>query len=156
MSFGFSGLHWGGRAADAGLLVIRIGIGVSMLAFHGWAKITGGPERWAKIGTAMPDFGVGGFPVVWGFLAGLAESLGSVLLIFGVFFRPAAAMLAFTMMVAATRHLGMPAGAPNAGWSGASHALELLCVYVGLFLIGPGRLALWPSVRWAPKQSRLE
>jgi putative oxidoreductase len=50
-------------------------------------------------------------------------------------------MLAFTMFVAMLVHLNMPADSPSAGWSGASHAIELLIVYVGLFLIGPGRYA---------------
>lgn len=140
----------GGRSADAGLLVIRLGVGVSMLALHGWGKITGGPELWAKVGTAMPDFGLGGLPVFWGFMAAMAESLGSTLLILGLFCRPAAAMLAFTMLVAALRHLGMPPGSANAGWGGASPALELMSVYLGLLLTGPGRLALVPAWRKRP------
>ena len=135
-----------GGYTDLGLLVIRIGVGVSMVVFHGWAKLTGGPERWEKIGAGMSNLGIDFLPVFWGLMAGLSESLGSVLLILGAFFRPAAGVLAFTMIVAALRHLNMPADAPNSGWSGASHALELLCVYVGLALTGPGKYSLGP--RW--------
>jgi hypothetical protein len=40
------------------------------------------------------------------------------------------------------RHLSLPPDANNAGWSGASHAMELFAVAVGLFLTGPGRFAI--------------
>ncbi|HCA99259.1 MAG TPA: DoxX family protein, partial [Porphyromonadaceae bacterium] len=34
---------------QAGLLLLRVGIGVSIF-FHGLPKITGGPETWTAIG----------------------------------------------------------------------------------------------------------
>ena len=131
-----------GGGLDLGLLLIRLGIGVSMLLFHGWGKITGGPETWHRLGENMSLLRIRFAPVLWGFMGSLAESLGSVLLLLGLFFRPVAALLAFTMFVAVLRHLNLPDDAPNAGWKGASHALELLSVYVGLLLVGPGRYAL--------------
>lgn len=127
---------------DVGLLVVRLGIGFSMLAFHGWGKITGGPELWGRVGGSMANLGIGFAPTFWGFMAASAESIGSALLILGVLFRPAAAVLAFTMLVAVIRHLSIPAGEPGAGWNGASHALELFAMYVGLLLTGAGRYAL--------------
>lgn len=127
---------------DLALLVVRLGVGVSMLVFHGWAKIVGGPEVWERVGGAMGNLGIHFFPVAWGFLAALAESGGSILLILGVLTRPAAAMLACTMIVAVLRHLSLPAEEPGSGWKGASHALELLAVYVGLLLAGPGLFSL--------------
>ncbi|GJM45338.1 MAG: quinol oxidase [Gemmatimonadota bacterium] len=127
---------------DLGLLIVRLGVGLSMAILHGWGKITGGPELWAKIGGAMGNLGLAFAPAFWGFLAAFAEFGGSILLILGVFFRPAAAMLAFTMLVAAGHHLSLPAGEPGAGWNAASHALELLAVYLGLLLTGPGRHTL--------------
>jgi putative oxidoreductase len=129
-------------AADAGLLAIRLGIGTFMLVLRGWSKITGGPEFWAQIGKSMELVGITFAPAAWGFLASFAESGCSVLLILGVLFRPAAAMLAFTMLIAGSYHLSLPAGDPNGGWNSASHALELGCVYVGLLLTGPGRFTV--------------
>ncbi len=132
--------------SDLGLLILRLGIGLSMLIFHGWGKITGGPERWEGIGGQMANLGVDFFPVFWGFMAAFSEFFASALLVVGVFFRPAALLLIATMFVAAIRHLSLPAGEPGAGFSGASHALEFLTVYVALFLMGPGRYkltALW-------------
>jgi len=127
---------------DFGLLVARVGIGLSMLIFHGYGKLTGGPETWTKIGANMELLHVAWFPVAWGFMAAFAESVGSCLLIVGVLFRPAAFVLAFNMFVAVLRHLSMPDDNPNAGWSGASHALELLCVYLCFLFTGPGRFSL--------------
>jgi putative oxidoreductase len=130
---------------DLGLLAIRIGVGASVLLFHGWGKITGGPQRWAAIGANMGNLGVHMAPAFWGLAAALAESLGSTLILLGLFTRPAAAALAFTMLVAMTRHLSLPEDAANAGWAGASHALELFAVYLGLVLLGPGRFSLRPG-----------
>jgi putative oxidoreductase len=110
-----------------------------MLVFHGYGKVTGGPEMWARLGGSMQNLGIGFAPTLWGFMAAFAEFFGSILLILGVLFRPAAALLAFTMFVAIVRHLSLPAGEPGAGWMGASHALELFAVFVGLLLAGPGR-----------------
>ncbi|MBD3297991.1 MAG: DoxX family membrane protein [candidate division Zixibacteria bacterium] len=131
---------------DLGLLVLRLGIGLSMLIFHGWGKLSGGPERWEGVGSQMANLGIDFFPVFWGFMAAFSEFFGSALLVLGVFFRPAALLLIGTMVVAAIRHLSLPAGEPGSGFSGASHALEFLTVYVALFLSGPGRYklsALW-------------
>ena len=127
---------------DLGLLIIRLGIGLSMLLFHGYGKLTGGTSTWEAVGSHMKNLGITFFPVFWGLLAALAESVGSLLLVLGVFFRPATLALVFTMLVAALRHLTLPAEAPGAGWSGASHALELLAVYLGLLAAGPGKYRL--------------
>jgi len=125
---------------NLGLLFIRLGVGFSMLLFHGYGKISGGPETWEKLGANMGTLGLDFFPVFWGFMAAFAEFFGSLFLILGILFRPAAALLAITMLVAVTRHLSLPPDAAGAGWSGASHALELLAVYVGLLAAGPGKL----------------
>ena len=145
MAFGKTGAALA-RHADLGLLVIRLGVGLSLLLFHGWGKITGGPERWERTGREMANLGIRFYPVFWGLMAALAESLGAVLLMLGLFFRPSAGVIAFTMFVAALRHLNLPADAPNSGWSGASHALELLAVAIGLVFLGPGKYSLAP--RW--------
>jgi putative oxidoreductase len=127
---------------DLGLLVIRLGIGLSMFTFHGYGKLTGGPELWAGVGGGMQNLGITFLPALWGLLAALAESVGSILLMVGVLFRPAATLLAFTMIVAVLTHLNLPVDDPRAGWQGASHALELLAVYIGLLLAGPGRYGI--------------
>ncbi|MGI9533833.1 MAG: DoxX family protein [Thermodesulfobacteriota bacterium] len=127
---------------DAGLLVIRVVIGLSLMVFHGYSKIKGGPEVWTEVGNDIGVLGIKFFPVFWGFMAGFAEFFCSFFLILGVLFRPATILLSFTMLVAVIVHLNLPPESPAAGWSGASHALELLAVYVGLFFTGPGKYKL--------------
>ena len=127
---------------DAGLLIVRVVIGISMMLFHGFSKIKGGPEAWENIGKDIGVLGINFLPVFWGFMAGFAEFFCSFLLILGVLFRPAAVLLAFTMIVAILVHLNLPPESPAAGWKGASHALELLAVYIGLFFTGPGKYKL--------------
>jgi len=129
-------------APNLGLLLVRLGVGLSVLIFHGYGKITGGPELWEKIGGNMKVLHITFLPVMWGFMAGFAEAVCSALLILGVLFRPAAFLLAFTMFVAVLRHLNLPPEANNAGWSGASHALELMSIYLCLFFTGPGKFSL--------------
>lgn len=141
------------RFGDLGLLLLRVVVGANMLLFHGWQKITAGPDRWVGLGGEMQHLGITFLPVFWGFMAAISESLGAVLLATGLLFRPAAALLAMTMLVAAMRHLNLPPDAAAAGWKGASHALELLAVFAALFLIGPGRYVLLPR-GWRPRRRR--
>ena len=143
MAFGKGGSKEAAR--DLGLLVLRLGLGFNLLILHGWPKLTGGTQLWSAIGGDMQHFGIRFAPVFWGFMAALAESAGSILLILGVLFRPAAAILAINMLVAVSHHLHLAAGAPNSGWNGASFAASLLAVYLGLLLTGPGRFSLGPN-----------
>ena len=127
---------------DLALLVLRIGFGLTMLLFHGWGKLTGGPETWERVGGVMQLLGISFAPTFWGFLAAIAETVCSLLLILGLATRPAAVMLMGTMVVAAWRHLSLSAGTDGAGVAGAAHALEFLVVYVTIFLAGPGVYSL--------------
>ncbi|NIP30820.1 MAG: DoxX family membrane protein [Candidatus Dadabacteria bacterium] len=128
---------------DLGLLILRIGVGLSMMIFHGFGKLKGGPELWEKIGGNMSNLGIDFFPVFWGFMAAFSEFFASFFIIVGFFFKPATALLIFTMFVAILRHLSLPDGSSGAGWSGASHALELLVVYLALFFTGPGKYKIY-------------
>lgn len=128
--------------ASLGLLIIRILIGLSMVLFHGYGKLAGGPELWERVGGSMGNFGISFVPIFWGFMAMSAEFFASIALILGVAFKPAAAILVVNMLVAATHHLVMPEGSQGAGLKGASHALEFLAIYLGLFFTGPGKYRL--------------
>lgn len=117
---------------DLGLLILRLGIGV-MFIYHGLPKILGGPAVWTKLGHAIAVLGIRFWPIFWGFMASFAEFFGAMCLMLGLWFRPACALMAFTMFVASAMHLSQGHGLET-----ASHAIELLVVFVGLFLIGPG------------------
>ncbi len=124
------------RYRDAGLLCLRLGIGV-MFILHGWPKLMAGPETWTRLGGAMANYGITWAPSFWGFMAALAEAGGGVCLILGWMMRPACVLLLVTMIVAATHHL-----AKGDGIGGASHAIEAGILFASLLLIGPGRYSL--------------
>lgn len=124
------------KYSSFGLLIIRAGLGIMMI-LHGYPKLMGGPEKWAKLGKAMGDLGIDFAPEFWGFMAAFAEGVGGLLLLLGFLFRPATALLIITMVVAAFKHL-------NGGDSvlDSSHAIELAVVFLGLFFIGPGKYSI--------------
>ena len=124
---------------DLGILILRIGIGLNMMVMSGWGKVTGGEAMLRMVGGSLPSFGWSEMPLVWGCLAAFAEFFCSGFLILGVFFRFSLLMLGFTMSVAVSVHLGMPAGSEHAGWHGASSALTYLAVYLPLLITGPGK-----------------
>jgi putative oxidoreductase len=121
---------------DFGLLILRLGIG-SMFLFHGAPKMFGGPEKWEKLGTAMANVGIQFMPAFWGFMSAFAEFIGGILIVTGLFFRPACILLTINMTVAAVMHLSR-----GDGLGGASHAIEDGIVFLSLILIGPGKYSL--------------
>ena len=123
------------KYSDIGLLVFRIGFGFAFLFFHGWGKLTGGPERWEGVGSAMEIFGITFGHTFFGFLAAFAESIGGLMIAAGLFYRPICALLAFTMFVAMLRHFINGQGSP-------AHAMKNLFVLVGLLPLGPGKFSL--------------
>ena len=64
-------------STDFGLFVIRLGVGLSVVIFHGYDKLMGGPETWAKLGGSMANLHITSYPVVWGFMSAFAESICS-------------------------------------------------------------------------------
>jgi len=127
------------RFRDAGMLVLRVGLGGMMAAAHGWPKMMGGPEAWRGLGQAIGALGVPVFaPTFWGFLAMLAELLGGLLLAVGFLYRPAALGLLGTMIVAAAMH----ATAGDDFGMKTSRPIELGIVFLAMLLIGPGRYAV--------------
>lgn len=127
------------KDADLGILLLRVGFGFSMLIFHGYGKLTGGPEKWTKLGESLQTFGIDFYPVFWGFMAVFAEFFCSAFIIAGIFFVPATFFLSINMIVAVLFHLYLPEESPAAGWQGASNAIEYLFVYIALMITGSGR-----------------
>jgi putative oxidoreductase len=90
----------------------------------------------------MGNLGISFLPAFWGFMAAFSEFFCSIFLILGILFRPAALFLAFTMFIAALNHLNFPPDSPRAGFSGASHAIELMAVYIALLYLGSGKFTV--------------
>ena len=122
-----------GAFTDAGLFVLRVGIGAAFV-LHGWPKITGGMKMWEGLGGAMANFGVTFAPAVWGFLAAFSEFVGGIALAIGFLARPFCVLMAFTMLVATVMHV-------KAGdaFGVCVYPAKMLVVFVALLLMGPGR-----------------
>ena len=130
------------KPIDVGLLVLRLGIGI-MFIFFGLQKVLGGPERWEELGQAMGTFGITFAPALWGLMASLAELVGGLLLLLGVFTREAALFLLITMVVAAAWLLSVGAGLQK-----AAHAIDMGIVFLAVLIAGPGRLSLSSLFGW--------
>lgn len=126
-----------GKYRNAGLLIIRIGLGVMMM-MHGFPKLSGGVETWIKIGGTMNLIGIDFFPVAWGFMAAVTETIGGLFLLLGLFFRPVNLLLIFTMIMASLVHLMDP----EQSIMDASSAIELGVVFLGLLFLGPGKYSI--------------
>jgi len=126
-----------GKYRDAGLLVLRLGLGAAFI-IHGLPKLTGGPKVWTSLGKSMGLLGVDFFPAFWGFMAAFSEGIGGVLLIIGAFYRPVCLLLTFTMAIA-TLTLAAP---KTRTFKDYSNPLKLAVVFFGLAFIGPGRFSI--------------
>ena len=117
------------------LLILRVIASVMMIINHGWNKILAGQEKWNRLGTALTDFiGIEFMSVFFGFMAAFSESIGMVMVIFGIFTRPAAFLLLFTMFVASMNHL-VDGKFPEL-------AIMYLIVMLVLLISGPGKFSL--------------
>jgi len=78
---------------DAGKLVLRVAL-AAMLLFHGVAKLSGG------IGFVADMLAKAGLPAVFGYAVYIGEVVAPLLILVGLFTRPAALIVAINMIVA--------------------------------------------------------
>lgn len=118
------------RSADAGILFLRVALGLSMLLLHGWGKFIH-----FNSGTEFPNpLGIGKYPTL--LLTIFAEIVCSALLIGGVLTRFAAAVLLVTMGVAFFQvHQG------DFFKPGAELALLYMLGFATLLISGGGRFS---------------
>ncbi len=119
---------------DAGLLLLRICLGLSVFLIHGFSKVQdfGGTLVMFRDNMGIaPLFGTGAI---------LAESLCALLLAIGLATRWAAGLLALTMAVAffVVHQATLAFGNPNSG----ELAFTYLAGYLALVLAGPGRFSV--------------
>lgn len=121
-------------------LALRLPVGI-VFAAHGAQKLFGAFGGYGLEGTGQWMASIGLTPgYAMALLAGSAEFFGGLLLVAGLLVRPAAAVLAFTMLVAifavhADKGFFMSS-------NGYEYALVLLAASVSLAVSGAGRLGL--------------
>ena len=126
-------------ATNAGwsALALRIPVGIIFVA-HGAQKLFGWFGGYGLAGTGQWMDSIGLSPgIVMALLAGAAEFFGGLALIVGLLVRPAAAVLAFAMLIAIfSVHIGNGLFMSNNGYE---FGLALLAVSVSLLFSGAGR-----------------
>ncbi|QQE12835.1 DoxX family protein [Planctomycetota bacterium] len=122
---------------DIGLLILRLALGILML-FHGIAKMSEG------IGDIKLDLADNGLPEIMAYGVHLGETVAPILIIVGFLIRPAAAIFAFTMIMAVYLTDGISGFSLN-DYGGVEIELNLLYMFGALALCftGAGRLSLW-------------
>lgn len=113
----------------------------------------GGSEAWEKLAQyGLPFLPEGIISIAFGLAAAVVEGVGGLFLIFGFYHRMTCLAHAGTMAVAFCTKLDGVTGigdfAKAAGWP-----LELLIVFIALFLMGAGRLRVGKRIK--PKQGRV-
>ena len=129
-------------ATDAGYgpLVLRVLVG-AIFAAHGAQKLFGWFGGYGLEGTGQFFGSIGLNPgTLMALLAGAAELFGGLALVFGLLVRPAAAALAFTMLVAIFAvHIGKGFFMDKGGYE---YALALFAASLSLLFSGGGRYAV--------------
>jgi putative oxidoreductase len=129
-------------ASDAGLgaLALRVPVGL-IFAAHGAQKLFGWFGGYGLEGTGQFFGSVGLSPgYLMALLAGAAEFFGGLALVLGLLVRPAAAALAFAMLVAIFAvHIGKGFFMSSNGYE---YALALLAASLSLVFSGAGRASL--------------
>jgi putative oxidoreductase len=120
------------RYRDIGLLILRIGFGLSFFWYHGYPKLAGGPEGWERTGDAVANIGITFGHTAWGLAAALSEGVGGLLFAAGLFFRPVCLAMLGVMVMATVDQLGREMPQPE-------HAMKNAFVLAGMFLVGAGR-----------------
>lgn len=119
------------------LLLTRVVFGFLIFYLHGIPKLMGGPERWQRLGSSLSgSLGIDGVNVFFGFMAMMAETLGGILILVGLYTRISASFLAFTMLVAFSGHLARD------GFAGSEKPLLFLVYFISLILSGAGSFSI--------------
>ena len=129
---------------DLGKLILRLAVAV-LLVFHGIAKVRGG------VGFIEGLLSNAGLPQVLAYGVFVAEILAPVLLILGVFTRPAAVVIVIDMVMAILLALRDQIGVIKEQGGGWAIELEMffLLASFAIACLGSGRFALSRGMgRW--------
>jgi len=135
-----------------GPLALRLPVGI-IFAAHGSQKLFGLFGGYGLEGTGQWMASIGLRPgELFALLAGSAEFFGGVALLLGLLVRPAAALLAFTMLVAIfSVHISKGLFLDKGGFE---YALALFAVSISLLISGAGAFSLDRALGGANGDSR--
>jgi len=123
------------KYADFGLLLLRVSVGILFILYTAPALI-GGPSAWAHFGAGARNWGIHSHFQLWGCLVALLGCIGGVLVIFGLFFRPAVLVL---LVLAIGHAIGVKHGS---GFRTALPSIEMCFVLAGILFVGPGKYSV--------------
>src|ERR671932_2720830 len=127
------GLSLPSQLSEVALLVVRVIVGIVMLA-HGWQKLTTfGP---ANFGQGLAQSGVP-LPVFMGYVVTCTEVIGGILLIVGLLSRIAGLALTINLLIATlmvNMHVGLLS---STGGVGAELPLALIAGFLAILSAGP-------------------
>jgi putative oxidoreductase len=126
---------------DLGKLVLRITLAILIL-LHGIAKLQHGIDFITGLVTNV------GLPTAFGYLVYVGEVLAPILVLVGLFTRPAALLIAINMIVAiALVHMQeLFALTKTGGWALELQGMFLISA-IAISLLGPGRYSLDGTLR---------
>ncbi|MEK9603327.1 MAG: DoxX family protein [Flavobacteriaceae bacterium] len=123
--------------SETSYLIMRFFTGLMMCYYHGWSKLMADASRWEKLGSTITQWmGLDALSIPFGFIASFSESIGALLIAFGLLTRPAAFLMGFTMLVASTKKIS------EGGFDGSELAILYLILSLVIFSKGSGRFSL--------------
>ena len=123
------------ECTQIGLLILRVLPGYFLIVNHGWKKIIN-PEKWNGLGEAVTKYliGIDFLNPIFGFLAAFSESVCAILVLVGLFTKPAAILVCGTMFFAALYHI--------TGTGNPELALIYFSIFATISAAGPGKYSL--------------
>lgn len=122
---------------ETSYLILRFSFGIMMCYYHGWSKLLSDTSHWERLGNTLTQWiGLDALKVPLGFMAAFSESIGALLIAFGLLTRPAAFLLGITMLVASSKKLS------EAGIDGSELPILFLILSLVILLRGPGKYSL--------------
>jgi putative oxidoreductase len=123
------------KYADFGLLLLRVSIGILFILYTAPALL-GGPNAWGHFGAGVRSLGLHSHFQLWGFVGALLGTIGGILVILGLFFRPGILVL---LLVAIAHAIGVKHGS---GFRTALPSIEICFVLAGILFVGPGKYSV--------------
>jgi putative oxidoreductase len=117
------------RVTDLGLFILRVFTGLALALAHGWGKMPPAAGFISRVeGMGMPA------PVLFAWLAGLAEFAGGLMLAVGLLTRPTSLVVALHFLVVVfLAHAGDPFGRRELGLFFLVSAVLFLCSGAGRY-----------------------